>query len=139
MQQAYAALVDRETNEWNTLLELLRVEQAALQQGDISDLARITNAKLDLVRSLDQLAEEREQWQALHAPASVGHSTDRQLLELRESARTLNQHNGVLIDRRLHSVRKAVDILLGSASRHNVYDQEGQQSSRQSYRPLSAA
>ncbi len=139
MTQAYAALVDRETNEWNTLLDLLRVEQAALQRGDISDLARISNAKLDLVRSLDQLAEEREQWQALHAPASTSHLPEKRLLELRESARTLNQHNGLLIDRRLHSVRKAVDILLGSASSHNVYDQEGQQTSRQSYRPLTAA
>ena len=139
MKQAYAALVDRETNEWNTLLELLHVEQAALQQGDISDLARITHAKLDLVRSLDQLAEKREEWQALHAPSSVGHPLEKGLLELRESARTLNQHNGLLIDRRLHSVRKAVDILLGSATKHNVYDQEGQQTSRQSYRPLTAA
>lgn len=139
MKQAYAALVDRETNEWNTLLELLHVEQAALQQGDISDLARITHAKLDLVRSLDQLAEEREQWQTLHAPSSVGHPLEKGLLELRESARTLNQHNGLLIDRRLHSVRKAVDILLGSATKHNVYDQEGQQTSRHSYRPLTAA
>jgi flagellar biosynthesis/type III secretory pathway chaperone len=139
MKQAYAALVDRETNEWNTLLELLHVEQAALQQGDISDLPRITNAKLDLVRSLDQLAEEREQWRALHAPASAGHPIEKRLLELRESARTLNRHNGLLIDRRLHSVRKAVDILLGSASRHSVYDQEGLQASRQSYRPLTAA
>jgi flagellar biosynthesis/type III secretory pathway chaperone len=139
MNPTYAALVDRETNEWNTLLDLLRVEQAALQQGDISDLAHISNAKLDLVRSLDRLAHEREQLLTQHAPVSVGHLSDKGLLELRESARTLNQHNGALIDRRLHSVRKAVDILLGSASRHNVYDQEGQQASRQSYRPLTAA
>ena len=139
MKQAYAALVDRETKEWNTLLELLHVEQAALQRGDISDLPRIVDAKLDLVRSLDQLADEREQWQALHAPTSAGHPADKGLHDLRESARTLNQHNGLLIDRRLHSVRKAVDILLGSATKHGVYDQEGQQTSRQSYRPLTAA
>lgn len=139
MKQKYADLVDRETKEWNTLLELLRVEQAALQQGDISDLPRIINAKLDLVRSLDQMAEEREEWQALYAPAAAGHPVDKRLLDLKESARTMNQHNGLLIDRRLHSVRKAVDILLGSAAKHNVYDQEGQQASRQSYRPLTAA
>ena len=139
MKQKYTEMVDRETHKWHTLLELLRVEQAALQQGDISDLPRIINAKLELVRSLDQLAEEREEWQALHAPSSVGHPLEKGLLDLRESARTMNRHNGLLIDRRLHSVRKAVDILLGSASRHNIYDQEGQQATRQSYRPLTAA
>ena len=139
MEQAYVQLVERETFEWNTLVNLLRVEQAALQLGDISNLAHISNSKLDLVRSLDRMAEEREKWQSQHPTQAAAVKSMKTLLELRETARTLNQQNGTLIDRRLHAVRKAVDILLGSARKQNVYDQEGQLTSRHSYQPLSAA
>lgn len=139
MEQVYKDLVDREMGKWQTLLELLRAEQQALQQGDISGLTAISNTKLELVRILDKLADEREKWQAQNPDAAVCMTTEKVLLKLRDTARTLNQQNGMLIDRRLTAVRKAVDILLGGASRQNVYDQGGQLTSRHSYQPLTAA
>ncbi|MGA7180212.1 MAG: flagellar protein FlgN [Thiobacillaceae bacterium] len=139
MEPAYAQLMERETFEWNALVNLLRIEQTALQQGDISNLAQISNSKLDLVRSLDRMVEEREKWQSQNPQQNAAAPSLETLLELREAARTLNQQNGTLIDRRLHAVRKAVDILLGSASKQNVYTQDGQMTARSSYQPLSAA
>jgi flagellar biosynthesis/type III secretory pathway chaperone len=139
MEQAYTNLVDREMSKWEALLELLRAEQNALQQGDISDLAVICNTKLDLVRNLHQLADEREKWKANNPKAPICMTTEKVLNKMRDSARTLNQQNGSLIDRRLHSVRRAVDVLLGSARKQNVYSQDGQLTSRNSYQPLSAA
>jgi flagellar biosynthesis/type III secretory pathway chaperone len=66
-------------------------------------------------------------------------TTEKVLIKLRDSARALNQQNGSLIDRRLYAVRRAVDVLLGSARKQNVYTQDGQLTARNSWQPLSAA
>jgi flagellar biosynthesis/type III secretory pathway chaperone len=139
MEQSYTDLIDSEMGKWEALLDLLNAEQAALQQGDISDLAVICNTKLDLVRDLDRLCDAREKWKTGNPKAPICMTTEKVLNKMRDTARTLNQHNGSLIDRRLYAVRRAVDVLLGSARKQNVYTQDGQLTTRNSYQPLSAA
>ncbi|MGO9445023.1 MAG: flagella synthesis protein FlgN [Thiobacillaceae bacterium] len=132
-------LLEDEALEWNALVTLLQDEQTALLQGDISNLAQLSQSKLDRVRLLNRMVEDREAWQSQDPRRTSEAAATKALYELRETARNLNHQNGQIIDRRLHSVRKAVDILLGSAARQSIYDQGGQVSTRMSGQAISAA
>lgn len=154
-RDALVAGMAAECAAWQALLNLLGEEERALIDGDADRVASLNASKLAQLQTLDELARGRRD--ALRA---AGHMADhagmnawlarqgrpeqdarwRQLCEMEQQARAMNQRIGTLIEMRLASTRQALNVLIQAATRQNgLYDEAGQSVAASTGTPLTAA
>mgnify|MGYP002712041032 CR=1 FL=1 len=144
-----------ESAAWQTLLHVMGEEEHALVEGEADRLAPLNAAKLAQLQTLSNLSRARyvelqaagyspdlagmDAWLARHG--QPGHLARwRQLCDMEQQARALNQRVGTLIDMRLASTRQALNVLVHAATNQNgLYDQAGQSVAASRGKPLAAA
>ena len=137
-----AACITRECDATQGFVEILRQEQQALQQADISLLPALAAEKACQAQQLAQLADARHGWLAMRGypqdhlgmerglqdcPAAADAWTE--LLQLAENANQLNRINGILLDQRLRYVQQRLSVLQSSVSSipgAGLYGSDGQ-------------
>lgn len=144
-----------ESAAWQALLNVMGEEERALVDGEADRLAQLNASKLAQLQTLGNLARTRHD-----ALLAAGHTPDhasmdawlvrhgqpehltrwRQLCDVEQQARALNQRIGSLIDLRLASTRQALNVLIQAATSQNgLYDQAGQSVAASKGKPLAAA
>lgn len=136
------ACISCERDATRNFIDILRHEQAALQQPGASLLLSIANEKAHQAQQLAQLADARNYWLR-----KLGYTQDHigmerglrdcpaaadvweELLQLAETASQLNKINGVLVGQRLRYTQQAISVL--QASTHggpntSLYCSDGQ-------------
>lgn len=121
------------------VVDLLRREQLALQQADISALDPLIQEKNYQLQQLAQLADARKQW-----IATLGHGLDREgterafrdcpdaavawaeLLDLAKTAVQINKINGLIIDRRVRHNQRVLRELRAATQATALYGSDGQ-------------
>ena len=137
------ASVSLERDATRNFIDILRKEQAALQQPGTSLLLAIANEKAHQAQLLTRLADTRNAWLL-----ELGHTQDRtgmerslhdcpdaadtwqELLQLAETASQLNRINGILVGQRLRYTQQAISVL--QASTHGTQNAELYRSDGQS-------
>ena len=137
-----AACITREYGATQDFVEILREEQHALQQADISLLPALAAEKTHRAQQLAQLADARNRWLAMHGypqdhpgmerglqdcPAAA--EAWKELLQLAENANECNRINGILLDQRLRYVQQRLLVLQSSVSSipgAGLYGSDGQ-------------
>jgi len=122
------ACISRERDATRDFIDILRREQAALQQPGASLLLLIANEKAHQAQQLAQLSDARNYWlrklgytqdhigmeRGLHdCPAAA--DVWEELLQLAETASQLNKINGILVGQRLRYTQQAISVLQTSA------------------------
>ena len=116
------------------MLEALARESEALATGNHDSLTLATDAKAELVTTLERLEEERRQL----ADADVAAEPDwQQLRALIARCKEQNQRNGALLKARADNVRIALKALRGSEP--ELYGATGLAPPRADARPLGTA
>lgn len=131
-----------ESTAWQALLKMLGEEERALVDGEADRLAQLNASKLAQLQTLGNLSRTRHAYllAAGHTPDHAGmaawlvqhgqpeHLTRwRQLCDMEQQAKGMNQRIGTLIDLRLTSTRQALNVLIHAATgQGGLYDQAGQ-------------
>lgn len=140
--QGIGASLAVESAAWRSLLDLLEEEERALIDGEAARLAQLNASKLAQLDKIGDLARARQtalasmgltsdhggmaRWLTQHGQ-SEHHLCWRQLCELEQQSRAINQRIGILIGLRLAATRQALNVLVQSASGPSgLYDQAGQ-------------
>ena len=107
-------------------IEVLRREQHALQQADVSVLLPLAAEKASHAQQLAELAQAREQWLAASdspegdmEPRLADHPAAamawQELLQLTEIAHQINEINGILVNQRLRYNQQRLSALQAAA------------------------
>ncbi|RJG05931.1 flagellar protein FlgN [Noviherbaspirillum cavernae] len=137
-----------------SLLDLLRQEQAFLIAADVDGLARLTEEKAGIAARMSALSSQRHRALAeagveatepgMHAwangtdaPADV-RETWNGLLMLAQSAKELNRVNGMLINQHMARNQNALNVLHAAAQGGNFYGPDGQSTTKLGGRRLAA-
>jgi flagella synthesis protein FlgN len=151
---AFAAGLQAEHEALGAFISLLEAEQEILVQGDAERLAALAPDKAAKIDLLAHLGEQRRRHLAAqnlndsadgmltwlgrnHGFAAAVRKIWRELLARAESARQLNQSNGLLIDNRLQQNRLKLSVLQTAAAGEGVYRADGQLGSLRSVRSFS--
>lgn len=151
MQVPGATLAD-EQQAANSLLQLLRQEQAALVDADVERLSNLTGEKARLAAQMSQLAKQRhallgaagfdaseagmQDWlNSARASAADGKAWSA-LLALVQEANELNRVNGLLIGQHIARNQAALNILQGNAENGGMYGPNGQAANKVGSRRL---
>lgn len=139
----------REENaELLAFIRALRAEQDALMHGDADRVDRLAPDKASHIENLNRLGEQRSRHLEAHSLKSnaegmtawlkrnpqyalAGGKTWRELLAQAETARQINQNNGILIENNLQQTRVKLAVLQTSVASDGVYRPDGK------LRPLS--
>jgi flagella synthesis protein FlgN len=120
--------IANERDAVRVFIDVLRREQHALQQADVSVLLSLAAEKASHAQQLAELTQAREQWLAV--PGSLedqgnmermlaDHPTAamawRELLQLTETAHQINEINGILVNQRLRYNRQRLSALQAAA------------------------
>lgn len=139
-----AALLDEETREVETFVNLLRQEQALLSAAGKGDaLLPLVERKSELTARLQALSDRREQllkaagmgtgragmdaWLSAAPRNDASHGRWPALLAQAAEARQLNQTNGKLIGMHWQHNQAALTTLMSAANRAMTYGPDGQQ------------
>jgi flagella synthesis protein FlgN len=122
------------------LVELLTQEQAQLVKADLNGLTAVTEEKARAVNNLATLTDLRYQalaaagfapeeagmqtWIKTSAAQSEAEQCWKELLQLAQSAKSLNSTNGLLIGKHMSYNQKALNVLQGSRAT-NFYGPNG--------------
>lgn len=131
-----------EIDAMTTLAELLKAEEAALVDGNVSELSRLTQDKSQLIMQLSKLENERKacliqqgyssdakgmQDYFLKAATELSAAKDwEKLLHISEQAKEINRTNGVLINRQFNRNQSALNILQQNHPTGTMYGPNGQ-------------
>jgi flagella synthesis protein FlgN len=145
---APAATLAEEYRLTQQMIELLKQEQAHLIKADIEGLIAITDEKSKTAAKMAELANQRHQAlaKAGFAPQDGGMQTWldtdsarpeaienwQELLKLTKSAKSMNNTNGLLINKHMTHNQKALNVLRGNIG-GNFYGPNGQ--STATFRP----
>lgn len=142
-RQFFVDSLREERESFGRFLSVLQAESAALLRGDVDELLRLAQEKSARVEALHALADARRSFLA-----AEGFATDRVgmsewlivnggadhgalsalwngLLEDAETARSLNNTNGVLIESRLRFNQAALSALRGAMQQATLYGPDG--------------
>lgn len=133
-----APSIHAECEATRNFIEILRREQLALKQAEVSILLPLAQEKAQQAQHLAQLSEARRRWLFTH-----GHATDRsgvesglrnfpdaakawqELVQLAETASQLNRINGNLVGQRLRYNQQAIAALQEATHFTGVYGCNG--------------
>ena len=125
--------IANERDAVRVFIDVLRREQHALQQADVSVLLPLAAEKASHAQQLAKLAQAREQWLAV--PDSLEDQGDmecrladhptaamawQELLQLTETAHQINEINGILVNQRLRYNQQRLFALQAAA--HGLHD-----------------
>jgi flagella synthesis protein FlgN len=125
--------IANERDAVRVFIDVLRREQHALQQADVSVLLPLAAEKASHAQQLAELAQARERW--LAAPDSLEDQGDmerrladhptaamawQELLQLTETAHQINEINGILVNQRLRYNQQRLSALQAAA--HGFHD-----------------
>lgn len=147
---AFAAALQAERDALAAFVDLLRGEEQFLVRGDAEGVAALASDKAARIEQLSLLGAQRNERLAMNSLAA---SADGMLTWLRrnpeltatvgelwqdllaqaETARQINQNNGLMIDSRLQQTRLKLAVLQSGAASEGVYRPDGH------LRPLSGA
>lgn len=138
--------LDGERQAADSLLQLLRQEQAALVDGDVERLSSLTDEKAKIAAHMAQLAKHRhgllahtgfapteagmQEWLASAHATTADKSAWDALLEVAGSANELNRINGLLIGQHMARNQVALNILQGNADSGGIYGPNGQSANK---------
>ena len=140
-----------------SMCRLLQVEQGALVQAQGDRVAELAVDKASQIATLSGLADQRSRhlaaqglsgnaegikvWLSRHPElATAAKKAWLELMAVAETARQLNQDNGILIDSKLQQNRQKLAVLQSSAaSSDGVYHSDGRLSPMRSARSFSQA
>ena len=120
--------IANERDAVRVFIDVLRREQHALQQADVSVLLSLAAEKASHAQQLAELAQAREQWFAV--PDSLEDQGDmerrladhptaamawQELLQLTETAHQINEINGILVNQRLRYNQQRLSALQAAA------------------------
>ncbi len=145
-------VLDRSLECSRRLEALLQDERTALQTQNAGDLEAVAASKLDCVRNLDRLENERRSlgskagfeggesgMQALLGWCDDGARLEgawRELLQIADRCSQLNQSNGAIGRVRQEQLRSALAVLSGANHDNAVYDANGRDAGRIGQREL---
>ena len=125
--------IANERDAVRVFIDVLRREQHALQQADVSVLLPLAAEKASHAQQLAELAQAREQWLAVpDFPENQGDMERRladhptaamawqELLQLTETAHQINEINGILVNQRLRYNQQRLSALQAAA--HGLHD-----------------
>ncbi len=147
---AFAANLQAERDAIIDFIYLLQSEQDILVRGDVDGLATLASDKADKIDLLALFGEQRNRYLGAQnlARSAAGMATWlgrnpgfatavgklwRELLDKAETARQINEDNGVLIENRLQQNRHKLAVLQSAAASNGLYQPDGQ------VRPLGGA
>ena len=120
--------IANERDAVRVFINVLRREQHALQQADVSVLLPLAAEKASHAQQLAELAQTREQWLAVpDSPEDQGDMEHRladhptaamawqELLQLTEIAHRINEINGILVNQRLRYNQQRLSALQAAA------------------------
>ena len=120
--------IANERDAVRVFIDVLRREQHALQQADVSVLLPLAVEKASHAQQLAELTQAREQWFAV--PGSLEDQGDmkrrladhpttamawQELLQLTETAHQINEINGILVNQRLRYNQQRLSALQAAA------------------------
>jgi flagella synthesis protein FlgN len=120
--------IANERDAVRVFIDVLRREQHALHQADVSVLLLLAAEKASHAQQLAELAQAREQWLAV--PDSLEDQGDmecrladhptaamawQELLQLTETAHQINEINGILVNQRLRYNQQRLSALQAAA------------------------
>ena len=130
----------------NTLLQLLKQEQAALVDADVERLTGLTKEKAMIASQMAQLAKQRhsllaaagfeateigmQAWLGSEHATSDDTSAWKELLAIVQSANEQNRVNGLLIGQHLVRNQAALNILQGNGENGAIYGPNGQSATK---------
>jgi flagella synthesis protein FlgN len=136
-------------------VDLLKLEQESLANGNIDALAPIIQQKNSVATELATFAKQRnaslaskgfgpdragvEAWCERHPSDTRAGATWSRILLLASEARELNRVNGELIKIRMQHNTQALEALLGASQSLDLYGPDGQAASRSNRRINDAA
>lgn len=134
--------LEAEAEAISRFVELLRLEQAALGNGDTDDLASFARDKNVVSSELALLADQRnatltglgleadrtgiEAWLEAHASETRTHKAWSKVIALAGEARELNRVNGKLIQIHLQHNTQALAAIQGASRTLHLYGPDGQ-------------
>jgi len=122
--EALNQVVDEQIRVAEAVLEILELENQALQAGNIDSLNIAGEKKAGLVITMEQLEQERELIVQSGDPVEPGHRQRwDQLLSLMAECKTRNERNGELVRSRREHVARALKVLHGESL--ELYDASG--------------
>jgi flagella synthesis protein FlgN len=134
-----AACITRERDATRDFVDVLKREQQALQQADVSLLPLLEKEKARQAHQLAQLADARNHWLGKlgYTPDRLGIERGletcpaaadawRELLQLAETASQLNKINGILVHQRLRYTQQALSVLQSATHGTGLYGADGQ-------------
>lgn len=125
------AMLQEEIKQTQELHEMLDMESEALAARNTSTLEKITNNKLEQIHLLESTGKQREAMIASIKgdPLTNNHQLSelwRELIALAEKCQSKNRINGGVIEAGYRQSQQALDILRGSSSKPELYDNSGQ-------------
>lgn len=140
---AFLAVLQTEREALDEFVGLLRAEQEALIRGDADGLIALANEKTEKMDVLALMGKQRSRYLAAQDLASNAEGMEawlernpgvaarankiwREFVVQAETARELNQNNGLLIESRLQQNRLKLAVLQTSAASEGVYRSDGQ-------------
>ena len=130
--------INAECEATRNFIEILRREQLALRQADVSMLLPLAHEKAQQAQQLAQLSEARKRWLSMqgHAPDRSGVEDElrnfagaseawQEFIQLAETARQLNEINGNLVGQRLRYNQQAIAALQEATHVTGVYGCDG--------------
>ncbi|MBA4141792.1 MAG: flagellar protein FlgN [Nitrosospira sp.] len=132
--------INAECNATYDFIDILRREQHALRQSDVSLLLPLAQEKARQTQQLAQLAAARKSWLGTLSPSPdrAGRNMERglrnfpgaaeaweELLEVAETASQLNKINGSLVGQRLRYTRQALSVLQAIPQDAGLYGPNG--------------
>ncbi|MDA8092391.1 MAG: flagellar protein FlgN [Betaproteobacteria bacterium] len=143
-----------EVAAFRQFVDLLRSEQAVLAQMDVEPLLELARRKSQAVVTLTQLAERRRRFLSSRgldpmreAPGSWTPYLDaersqvaarhwRELLDLAQTARRLNDANGAMVQTKMRYNREALAVLQVARGQLDLYGPDGRTAAAHFGRPL---
>lgn len=138
--------LDGERQAADSLLQLLRQEQAALVDGDVERLSTLTDEKAKAAAHMAQLAKRRHEllaaagfaptesgmqdWLASSHPTASDKKAWDALLTIASNANECNRINGLLIGQHMARNQVALNILQGNAENGGMYGPNGQSATK---------
>jgi flagellar biosynthesis/type III secretory pathway chaperone len=105
-------LLDREIDAARLLASILAAERTALTGTSTEAVQTMAAEKVQLLRNIEKLEDERR---ALGATAGQALPAWRTLLELMAGCRAANEVNGYIINLRRGQIKQLIDIVRGGA------------------------
>lgn len=131
LEKQLIAMLLEEIRQTQKLHEMLEQESEALVARDIASLKKITSNKLEQIHLLESTGQQRD---AMLASIKGEPLTDnkqlsphwRELLSLATKCQEKNRINGGIIEVGFRQSQQALDILQGTSSKPELYDNSGQ-------------